>query len=104
MQDDPFLGNGTFGQLSRFGPERVYVMHSCLSELEGDGWKSKSEFHKFRHSLKGIGGSKDGLGYIEKVIKVFFERYRCVFEKHMVSKWLASGTLHYMLGGKPYLA
>ena len=39
--DDPFLGEGTFGQLARFGPERCYVMHMLLLELADGGWKWK---------------------------------------------------------------
>ena len=63
MQNDPFLGKNTFGQLARFGSERCYVMHKKLSKLEGDGWKKKKEFSEFRKVFEGIGGGDGGQKY-----------------------------------------
>ena len=40
----------------------------------------------------------------KKMTKIFFERYRFVFDKHMGTTWRASETLHYILGGDPYHA
>jgi len=111
MQNDPVLGKNTFGQLARFGPERCYVMHKKLSDLESyfdsndlsdlgaDGWKKFEEFQPFLKSLRGIGTDDCGIDYFKKVIAVFFERFRYVFEKHMGAKWRNSDTLHYMLVG-----
>ena len=98
-QNHPILGKGTFGQLSCFGPERCYVMNRQLSELENDGWKGNPAFKPFIDSLAGIDSGDDGIPYIKKSIKVFFERYKFVFDKHMVTKWRSSSTLHYMFGG-----
>ena len=61
-------------------------MNRQLSELENDGWKSNPAFKLFIDSLAGIGSGDDGIPYIKKLIKVFFERYRFVFDKHMVTK------------------
>lgn len=98
-QDDPFLGKGTWGQTSRFGSVRLYVMHKKLSELEDDGWKKNKHFKKFVDCLKGVGFGDTGISYFEKTTETFFERYRFVFNKWMVSKWRSSDILHYMLAG-----
>lgn len=98
-QDDPFLGKGTWGQTSRFGSVRLYVMHKKLSELEGDGWKKNKHFKKFVECLQGVGFGDIGISYFQKTTETFFERYRFVFNKWMVSKWRSSDILHYMLAG-----
>ena len=54
-------GNGTFGQLSRFGARRWYVMHQKLSELENEGWKDRPEFDMFKRSILGVGGGENGM-------------------------------------------
>ena len=102
-KNDPFLGKDTFGQLARFGPERLYIMHKKLKELEeDDGWKENPHFADFMASLKGFSETgKYGLKYLKKATEVFFERYRYVFDKWMVKKWRSSSTLHYMLAGDP---
>lgn len=69
-------------------------MHKKLSELEGDGWKKKKEFSEFRKVFEGIGGGDGGQKYFKKVISVFFERFRFVFEKHMGKKWRDQATLY----------
>lgn len=98
-KNDPFLGKGTFGQLSRFGPERLYVMHMKLQELE-EGWRNNPHFDDFKASLAGVSNSgKYGLEYFKKVTEVFFERFRYIFDKWMVKKWRSSSTLHYILAG-----
>mmetsp|Transcript_30204 Transcript_30204/g.63996 ORF Transcript_30204/g.63996 Transcript_30204/m.63996 type:complete len:87 (-) Transcript_30204:341-601(-) len=56
MKNDPMLGRNTFGQMARFGPERCYVMHQKLSELENGGWREKPEFDKFKNAMSGVGG------------------------------------------------
>ncbi|KAL7530309.1 hypothetical protein ACHAXR_007396 [Thalassiosira sp. AJA248-18] len=104
MRDDPLMGKNTFGQLSRFGPERCYVMHKKLTELEGDGWKSKPEFKKFIAVLDGIGEGECGIEYFKKATTVFFERFRFVFEKHMVQKWLSEPLAVYALAGEAHHA
>ena len=104
MRDDPFLGTNTFGQLSRFGPERCYVMHKKMSELEGNGWKAKHEFKKFRDVAEGIGTGDYGVEYFEKVTTLFFERFRFVLKKHMIRKWLSDSLIVLVFGGDPHHA
>ena len=101
MKNDPVLGINTFGQMARFGPERCYVMHQKLSELENGGWEEKKEFDRFKHAMSGIGEGVNGKQFFNKMTKIFFERYRFVFDKHMGSKWCSNVTLHYILGGDP---
>ena len=103
-KNDPFFGIGSFGQMARFGPERQYIMHKKLAEIEGDGWKSNKHFEKFRQSLKGVGDGKNGVKYFKKVTEVFFERFRYSFNKHMGKKWRSSKILHYILAGDPHHA
>ena len=49
-----------FGQMPRFRPERCYVMHKKLSELEGNGWHKKKEFRELIKVFEGIGGGEAG--------------------------------------------
>ena len=106
MQQDPFYGKGSFGQMARFGSVRQFVMHKELEKLEtggweNGGWRKNIHFKNFIDSLEGVGGGKVGLPYFKKVIEVFFERFRYVFDKWMGTKWRKSSILHYMLAGDP---
>ncbi len=98
--DDPFLGEGTFGQLARFGPERCYVMHMLLSELADGGWKWKDEFMRYREAYDSVAGDAEKK-YLDQAVDVFFQRFRSSFDKHMVSKWTSTEIVHYVLGGDP---
>ncbi len=98
--DDPFLGEGTFGQLARFGPERCYVMHMLLLELADGGWKWKDEFLRFREAYDSVAGEAEKK-YLDEAVDVFFRRFRATFDKHMVSKWTSTEIVHYVLGGDP---
>jgi len=101
--DDPFLGDGTFGQLARLGPERCAVMHILLSELERGGWKGKVEFKPFIKAYNTVAGDAEKK-YLDKAVDVFLRRFRAIFEKHMVSKWTSTEIVHYILGGDPHHA
>jgi hypothetical protein len=98
--DDPFLGEGTFGQLARFGPERCYVMHMLLLELADGGWKWKDEFQQFREANDLVAGDAEK-EYLDEAVDVFFQRFQALFDKHMVSKWTSTEIVHYVLGGDP---
>ena len=54
LSNDPYFGDGTFGQLVRFMAERVYVMVDQLSGLKEGGWKEKHEFSKYCEALEGV--------------------------------------------------
>ena len=95
MQQDPFYGKGSFGQMARFGSVRQFVMHKELEKLEtggweNGGWRKNIHFKNFIDSLNGVGGGKVGLPYFKKVIEVFFERFRYVFDKWMGTKGTAT--------------
>jgi hypothetical protein len=100
--NDPFLGNGTFGQLARLGPERCAVMHMHLSELENGGWREKKEFKRFVDAYSS--STEKVKAYLDKCAVTFFRRFRAIFDRHMVTKWTSTETLHYLLGGDPRLA
>jgi hypothetical protein len=101
--DDPFLGNGTFGQLARFGPERCAVMHVLLSDLESGGWKEKPEFKRYKDAYSTLAGEKE-TDYIDKATGVFFCRFRDVLNTHMVVKWTSTEIVQYVLSGDPHHA
>lgn len=101
--DDPFLGNGTFGQLARFGPERCAVMHHLLSELGSDGWKEKAEFKRYKDAYNTVAGENEQ-AYLDKATDVFFRRFKAIIDKHLVAKWTSTEIVHYALGGDPHHA
>lgn len=105
LKNDPVLGKNTYGQLARFGQERCFVMHKGLCVLE-EKWavnfEGIPEFEPYAQALEGI--DKGNLKFFRDATKVFLERYRYIFEKHMVAKWLGSTTHHYILGGDKYHA
>ena len=101
--DDPFLGNGTFGQLARFGPERCAVMHVLLSDLESGGWKEKPEFKRYQDAYATLAGEKE-TDYIDKATGVFFRRFRDVINTHLVTKWTSTDIVQYVLGGDSHHA
>lgn len=80
--NDPFLGDGTFGQLARLGPEWCAVMHLHLSELEMGGWKSKDEFTRYKAAFNA--SNEEVKQYLDNAIEVFFQRFRAIFDKHLV--------------------
>lgn len=102
MKDDPILDKGSYGQISRFCVERLYVMHKTLSELEGDGWKDRAEFEEYKNALEGFNAKNQA--YFDKMSRVFLMRYRFVFEKHIEPCWRSNGVLPYIIGGNPTLA
>ena len=99
--NDPFLGDGTFGQLARFGPERCSVMHTLLLELESGAWKEKAEFKRFREAYDSVAGDAEKK-YLDTAVGVFFREFRGSFENHMVAKWTSTEIVHYLLGGDPH--
>ncbi|KAL7526499.1 hypothetical protein ACHAXR_005591 [Thalassiosira sp. AJA248-18] len=63
------------------------------------------EFKRYKKSLDGIGeGGDTGKAYFKKATRVFFERFRFVWGKHIASKWLDSSNLHYITGGDKHHA
>lgn len=102
MKDDPILDKGSYGQISRYCVERLYVMHKALSELEGDGWKDRAEFKAYNNALEGFNAKNQA--YFDKMSRVFLMRYRFVFEKHIEPCWRSNGVLPYIIGGNPTLA
>lgn len=97
-KDDPYLGQNTYGHLSRLGPERCYVMHSLLVELENGGWKTKDEYKRFLDVVPNV-ISVEVEEHLDKATTVFFQKFRAIFNKHMVQKWTSTEVVHYVLGG-----
>ena len=108
MRFDPELGNGSWGQTARLAVERCFVMHKMLQDLENDGWKNKPQFKPYLDSIKGIPKkdsiSKVGKEYFDEMPGKVLEKFRFVFEKHVVSCWCSDDILHYIIGGNPTLA
>ena len=123
MQDDPVLGPGTFGNISRLGHERCAIMDKKLRELEAAnsefyrefesadrpvgpvgkvGLEKVGEFKRYCRAYSGLGNA-DKI-YFKKMTTVFFERFRHTFQKHVASKWQKGSTFHYILGGDKYHA
>ena len=83
-KDDPYLGDGTFGQLARFGPERCAVMHLQLLDLENK-WDTKVEFERYNMAYNTSDPAVQE--FLDNSTEVFFRRFRYIFDKHMVKKW-----------------
>ena len=101
--NDPFLGDGTFGQLARFGPERCPVMHTLLLELESCAWKEKAEFKRFQEAYDSVAGDAERK-YLDTAVSTFFSEFRRSFDKHMVVKWTSTEIVQYVLGGDQHHA
>jgi len=100
MKDDPFLGEGSFGQISRFCVERCYIMHNLLSDIEKGNWKEWTQFQEYTRALEGVNNKDD----FDKMTTIFFQRFRNVFDKHVAPCWRSDTILHYIIGGNPTLA
>ena len=100
-KDDPYLGDGTFGQLARFGPERCAVMHLQLLDLENK-WDTKVEFERYNMAYNTSDPAVQE--FLDNSTEVFFRRFRYIFDKHMVKKWTSTEVVHYLLGGDPHHA
>ena len=102
LRNDPFFGAGTFGQLSRFMPERVYVIYKQLSELEDGGWKTKPEFAKYLQALDGIPESSNSCAdkeFFDKLPIKFMEDYKRNLDKHILGRWRTNELIPYLIGG-----
>ena len=95
---DPYLGPNTYGHLSRLGPERCYVMHSHLLELENGGWKARDEFERYMEVVPNV-VSVDVEEHLTKATTTFFQKFRALFDRHMVRKWTSTEIVPYVLGG-----
>ena len=107
LRNDPFFGVGTFGQLARFMPERVYVICQQLYELKDDKWKNKPEFAKYLEALKGIPKSSKSCAnkeFFEQLPIKFMENHEHNIDKHILNQWRSDKLLPYMIGGDPRLA
>ena len=96
--DDPYLGDNTYGHLSQLGPERCYVMHSHLLELENGGWKDREEFKRYMEVVPNV-VSVDVVEHLDKATTVFFQKFRVLFDRHMGQKWTSTEIVPYVLGG-----
>lgn len=101
--DDPYLGDNTYGHIARLGPERCMVMHHQLMELEDSGWETKEEFRSYQKAYATV-ATAAVQEYLDKAAAVFFERFRAIFDKHMVTKWTSTEVVHYLLGGDKHHA
>lgn len=121
LQNDPFLGPGTFGQCARMMAERCAVMHDQLEKLKGDGWQALPEFKKYldavskcRESDGSTGDYPDQDFFLKRLPKKFIEIYETNLKKHLFDCWLSDGSteddtskpglLHYLLAGDPVFA
>lgn len=59
MRNDPYFGVGSYGQTYRLCPERAFIMHRKLLELENGGWKTKQRFKSFLDVLPGVARAGD---------------------------------------------
>ena len=104
MKDDPILGEGSYGQISRFCVERCYIMHKILHDmetgLETGTWMERAEFKEYRAALQGVNNPDE----FKKMTTIFFQRFRHMFDKHVASCWRSDTILHYIIGGNPTLA
>ena len=108
LKADPTYGLGTHGYLSRFMPQRCYVMHKKPEELENGGWKSKPEFKEFLLAVEGVSESaglqQSGREYFKRVPDLFLRQFRHFLVKRVLNTWRSDDKLHYILGGHPVLA
>jgi hypothetical protein len=108
MRDDPVLGPGSYGQTSRLCPERAFVMHKLLSNLENGGWRSRPAFREFLEVLEGVqyagSISAGGREYVEKVPGQFLETYRFFLNRHALTPWTSPLLVVFVLGGNHILA
>ena len=107
MRNDPYFGSGTFGQLARFMPERVYIMYMQLSEFKEGKWKDKPEFAKYLKALEAIpeiSKSCADKDFVDKLPTKFIEEFGRNLENHVLNRWRSNKLAHYVLGGTAPLA
>ena len=109
-RNDLYFGSGTFGQLARFMPVQVYVMHKQLEELKNGGWKKKKPFEKYVEALKGIPqtsaneDNKADQAFFEDMSKKFLSIYENTLNDHLLKRWRSEKLLWYGLGGDEKVA
>ncbi len=100
MKDDPILGTGSFGQISRFCVERCFIMHKLLDDIQNGQWIDRAEFKGYKIALEGVNNKKE----FDNMTTIFFQRFRNMFDKHVYPCWSSDTILPYIIGGDPTLA
>lgn len=88
MHDDPVLGSGIYRQTSHLGPERAYIMHQQLAELENGKWRENLAFDEYLEVLEGVMSagkvSAGGREFVELVPVKFLTTYQRQYSTNML--------------------
>ncbi len=78
------------------------MMHLRLLELENGGVEKEGEFRRYRETYQQ--SDVNVREFLDKATDTFLQRFRYIFDKHIVKKWRSTEILHYILGGDPHHA
>ncbi len=107
--NDPYFGNGTYGQLVCFMPERIYLMKREVSALRGeDGnrWKGIDLLAPYLKALSNVPKKSNHSAewsFFEKLPIRFINEYHSNLDKHLIDHWRSDDLVPYILGGQPEL-
>ena len=108
-RNNPYFGQGIYGQLSCFMPEHIYLMKREVSNLIGDdgnGWKNIDVFAWYLEAISRVSKKSNHLAqeFFEKLPMKFINEYYRNRNKHIINWWRSDDLVLWMLGRQPELA
>ena len=109
MQNDPYFGDNTFGNVARLCPERIYVMVQQLKQLK-EGWGDMAEFAEYAELVEKVPLKNDvpqgevHREFFYEMVDKFIKEFESSLSKHVLRPWKDEMRLYCILGGDKTLA
>jgi len=111
-KNNPYYGDGTYGQLAQFMSLQAYLIVRDLNVLvgedgNGDGWRGIDEFGPYCKAISNIPSNTDHAAnkeFYNILPRKFIGEYRRAITKHLIERWTGGELGHYTLAGNPRLA
>jgi hypothetical protein len=109
-KNDPYFGDGTSGQISRFMSLVAYCVDNDMNQLKidnGTGWKTKNEFRPYLDAIRNVPAVTThaaNQAFYESLPMIFFNKYHSILDKHFITRWTGGELGIYTIAGDSWLA
>ena len=111
-KNNPYFGDGSYGQLAQFMSLQSYLMIRDLNVLvdedgNGDRWREIDEFVPYCNAIRNIPINTEHAAnqeFYNILPQTFIREYRRALTKHLIERWTGGELGHYTLAGDPRLA
>jgi len=109
-KNDPYFGDGTFGQISRFMSLVAYCVDNDMNKLKSDngtGWMSMNEFQPYLTAIRNVPAVTThaaNRAFYDSLPMIFFNKYHNILNKHFITRWTGGELGIYTIAGDSWLA